>query len=211
MSVTTAKPSPLASQSETKPSRLSCDEFFAWLDEDNKHSEWADGVIVRHGTISRVESSLKGFVMVAMQLFVEDHDLGDMTYSPFRMRLAHSSCIPEIAFIAKENEHRLKTYWLEGPADLIVEIVSPESRERDRGDKFREYKQSGVREYWLLDPERRSAEFYVLGVDGRYALVPIDDQGRFHSAVLAGFWLQVDWLWQDPLPSIWDVLKAWGM
>jgi Uma2 family endonuclease len=50
------------------------------------------------------------------------------------------------------------------PADLAVEIVPTESRLRDRGQKLAEYEMGGVREYWIIDPERRQAAFYVLCV-----------------------------------------------
>ncbi|MDW8290080.1 MAG: Uma2 family endonuclease, partial [Armatimonadota bacterium] len=69
---------------------------------------------------------------------------------------------PDILFVSQQNLHRLKPTYLDGPADLVVEIISPESEERDRTQKFSEYERGGVREYWLIDPEKRLAEFYVL-------------------------------------------------
>jgi Uma2 family endonuclease len=86
-----------------------------------------------------------------------------------------------------------------------------ESRERDRGAKFYEYEQGGVPEYWLLDPAREQAEFYQRGENGRYALIPPDTTGRYYSAVLPGLWLQVDWLWCRPLPSVLTVLQEWAI
>ena len=70
---------------------------------------------------------------------------------------------PDILFIAREHLDRFRDTYLDGPADLVVEIISRDSRARDRGDKFYEYEQGGVREYWLLDYLRRQAEFYQLG------------------------------------------------
>jgi Uma2 family endonuclease len=113
--------------------------------------------------------------------------------------------------VAREHLERLKTNYLDGPADLVVEIVSPGSRARDRGDKFYEYEQAGVPEYWTLDPQRKQAEFYQLGGDGIYHLVPVGDDGVYHSAALKGLWLKVDWLWQEPLPTLMSVLKAWKL
>jgi Uma2 family endonuclease len=90
-------------------------------------------------------------------------------------------------------------------------VISPESRSRDRGDKYYEYEQAGIREYWLIDPIRKQAEFYRLGSDGIYFAVTIGDDGIFHSDVIADLWLKVDWLWQDPLPTLMSVLKEWGL
>ena len=70
---------------------------------------------------------------------------------------------------------------------------------------------AGVREYWVIDPSRKQAEFYLLGPDGIYASMPVGEDGIFHSEVLDGFWIKVDWLWQDPLPTLMSVLKEWGL
>jgi Uma2 family endonuclease len=92
----------------------------------------------------------------------------------------------------------------------VIEIIGPESRGRDRGEKFYEYEEAGIAEYGLIDPIRRQAEFYQL-VDGTYRLMPIADDGIFRSQVLNGLWLNVNWLWQDPLPKKATILKAWGL
>ena len=118
---------------------------------------------------------------------------------------------PDIFFVATAHLDRLKKTFLEGPADLVVEIISPESRARDRGEKFFEYEAGGVPEYWLLDPLRQQAEFYQLNENGIYRTVPPDQEGRYDSAVLPGLWLQVGWLWQTPLPPLLSVLKAWEL
>lgn len=91
----------------------------------------------------------------------------------------------------------------------MIEIVSPESRERDRVEKFYEYERGGVREYWILDPEEKRAEFYRLGEDGKYLAIAAGEDGIFRSTVLEGFWIQVDWLFQEPKPPFLSILKEW--
>jgi len=98
----------------------------------------------------------------------------------------------ERPFVAKGRLDLLKETYLEGPADLVVEIASAESRLRDRGTKFAEYEMGGVREYWLLDPERKEADFYRLDERGRYRLMETDSEGIYRSEVLPGFRLKVD-------------------
>jgi Uma2 family endonuclease len=68
-----------------------------------------------------------------------------------------------------------------------------------------------VREYWLIDPLRKQAEFYQLGDDGIFRPVVADAEGKYHSRVLDGLWLQVDWLWQQPAPTLMSVLKEWKL
>lgn len=70
---------------------------------------------------------------------------------------------------------------------------------------------SSTKEYWLLDPERKQAEFYLLGRDGIYRTAVIGDDGVFRSMVLKGLWIKVDWLWQRPHPKTLAILKQWKL
>jgi Uma2 family endonuclease len=118
---------------------------------------------------------------------------------------------PDLLFITQENLGRLKNTYLDGPADLAVEIVSPESRLRDRGEKLAEYEMGGVREYWIIDPGEQRTDFYMLAADGRYERQRADAQGVYHSQVVEGFWLKEGWLWQEPLPKVLSVLHELGV
>ena len=115
---------------------------------------------------------------------------------------------PDILYVARKRASRLKKNHLDGPADLAVEISNQESRKRDRVDKFYEYQKGGVREYWLIDEDARTAEFYQLGKDGKYRQAH-PENGIYRSAVLPGLWIRVDWLFQEPLPPALEVLREW--
>jgi Uma2 family endonuclease len=82
-----------------------------------------------------------------------------------------------------------------------VEIVSPESAERDRGDKLTEYEAAGVQEYWLFDPLRQEASIYSLAKDGRYRRLPLDAAGSIVSYLLPGFVLDPALLWREEMPT----------
>lgn len=101
--------------------------------------------------------------------------------------------------------------FLEGPADVAVEITSPDSGALDRVVKRRVYETGGVKDYWLIDPERRQAEFYRLEGEGRYRLIFGGEEGEYRSEAIPGFWLQVEGLWQEPLPKVLDVLRELGV
>ena len=87
-----------------------------------------------------------------------------------------------------------------------MEVVSEEGIGRDRGEKFVEYEQAEVPEYWLIDPTRRQGEFYRIGEEGHYRLV-MPEGGIYRSEALPGFWLRVEWLWRAPLPRVLNVLR----
>ena len=119
-----------------------------------------------------------------------------------------SSREPDLLFVARDHRDRIADKRVEGPADLVVELISDDSVTRDRVDKSREYEAAGIPEYWLLDPRPRQqrADFYQLTGAGTYRPVSPDADGRYHSVVVPGFWLRPDWLWQDPLPAVWTCL-----
>ena len=103
--------------------------------------------------------------------------------------------------MSKKRINLLKRKYLDGAADIAVEIVSPESIERDNEIKFGEYEKAGIKECWLIDPQENRAEFYRLNAEGFYRLVETSD-GIFRSDVLPGFFLRVEWLWRENLPTI---------
>lgn len=154
---------------------------------------------------------LADFLTAVVRIFVESRELGWVRSAPFQMKLEASGREPDLVFVTSDKLNRVHRTYLDGPASLVVEIVSPESAGRDRGEKFYEYEQAGIPEYWLLDPHTRRAEFYQIGPAGQYQLTAPDSQGVYHSAVLPGFWLRVDWLWQQPLPRVLDVLQELGV
>jgi len=187
--------------------KLSYEEFLRQYDEDTR-AEWVDGEVVLLTPASDRHQDLSDFLTAALRTYVEVKKLGIVRSAPFQMKLGPTlpGREPDLLFVAKKHRSRFKENYLDGPADLVIEIVSPESRLRDRGEKLAEYEAAGVREYWLLDPEEKRADFYVLGDDGRYDRRR-PQRGRYLSEVLAGFELNVAWLWAEPLPPVLNVLK----
>jgi len=186
------------------PRRLSMsyNDFLTWADED-VHAEWVDGEVIVFMPPKTRHQQVAGFLYILLKLFIDFSDLGELLTAPFEMRLSRSAREPDILFVAREHLERLTPERLMGPADLVVEIVSDESERRDRVEKFNEYMEAGVREYWVIDPRpgREQADFWVLDEQGRYQARAVDEAGRYHAAVLPDFWLEVEWLWQTPLPS----------
>jgi Uma2 family endonuclease len=197
-----AQPTTEAPAAGERRLRLSYEEFLEF-GEETTHAEWVDGEVIvfmppsiRHNRLVQLLSTLLG-------MFAEAFDLGEVLTAPTEMRLAHSSREPDVLFVARANRERLIDKRLDGPADLVIEVVSDESVARDRADKFYEYQEGGVPEYWIYDPRpgKERADFYYLDADGRYQPIVADAEGRYHSRVLPGFWLRLEWLRQDPLPT----------
>lgn len=100
-----------------------------------------------------------------MQLgsFIKRNKLGETRVAPYDVYLDDDNVFqPDIIFIDKTNTPLIKSEGLHGAPDLVIEILSPESTRFDRGEKKAVYERSGVKEYWLVDPETKNAEGFVL-------------------------------------------------
>lgn len=190
-------------EAPSPPARMTYEEFLEWADEDTL-AEWVNGEVVMSSPAGKQHQDIAGFLESVLRQFTEENGLGQVLSAPFQMKMEHGR-EPDIIFIAKAHLDRLKPERLEGPADLVIEIVSDDSAGRDRGQKYYEYARGGVPEYWLIDPRSRWVEFYHL--EGpHYRLVFDGTEGEYHARVLPGFRLQVEWLWQEPLPQVEDAL-----
>ena len=77
---------------------------------------------------------------------------------------------PDLLFFFKSRTHLIGKKAMEGPPDLAVEVISPSSVEVDREDKFTQYRDAGVRYYWIIDPKLRTIDAWEL-VDGKYVQI----------------------------------------
>jgi Uma2 family endonuclease len=202
---------PATTMTESQPGarlKMTYDEFLAWAGEDT-HAEWVNGEVYFFMTAEMLHQQIADFLNRLIGYFVEAHNLGALFSGPATIKLEKSGREPDLFFVSPANLARVTKKYFAGPPDLIIEIVSEDSVSRDRIDKFEEYEEAGVREYWIIDPRprRRRADFFQLGADGKYQPVPLNAEGVYHSAVLPGFWLKASWLWEDPLPKLAPTLK----
>ena len=193
-------------------SRMTYEEFLTAADED-RPAEWIRGEVIYMSPASHLHQRIAAFLAAILQHYAQARGLGEVLAAPFQMKTGEElpGREPDVMFVATERLDCVRDTYLQGPADLAVEIISGESRSRDRGEKYYEYEAGGVREYWLIDPIRQQAEFYVLDEKGIYQLHRPDAEGKFRSVVFEGLWLEVAWLWQSPLPPLMDVLRAWEL
>jgi Uma2 family endonuclease len=196
---------------------MSWEEFLDWCSEGQ--SEWVDGKGIAYVSNTPRHDEVLQFLNFLVQWFVRANDLGDVFASTTLMRLASrpSGRMPDLFVVLKQHRHRRRRRWYEGPASFALEVLSDRSRFRDLEEKLREYAVAGIPEYLIVDGREGHFIFlwYRLGADGDYQPIEPDDEGRYHSTVLPGFWLDPTWLQQDPLPNPIRLLPriapdAWG-
>jgi len=186
------------------------EEFEAWCDEDVK-AEYVDGEVIVHSPLSTRHSDAVWFIGYLLKTIVQQHDLGRVLGPEVQVRLRPGlRRVPDLLFVAKARADRIQPTLIEGAPDLIVEIVSPDSVERDWREKYLEYQTAGVGEYWVVDLEYQRMAAYWLDEQGHYQAAPVEE-GVYRSQVLPGFWLRAEWLWQEPLPNELDVAREMGL
>lgn len=187
----------LADLQQGQRRRMTYEEFLA--DPTIEHAEWVDGEVIDMVGVGDLHQRVSGFLFAILRAWVNFNDLGRVFYEPFNFKLGPgmNGRSPDITFVSMAHLTQVRKVHFDGAPNVAIEVISPGSRGTDRGDKYFEYEAAGVREYWLIDPEREVAEFYRLDASGRYELAPIVD-GVFRSEEVAGFWVRVDWLWNQP-------------
>ena len=126
-----------------------------------------------------------------LDAWISQHRLGKTGIAPLDMVLTTRRAVqPDVVFMAQDRLAIIQDQIM-GAADLVAEVLSPESRRRDRFDKRDLYEQHGVREYWLIDPEARTVEVLHLKA-GEYELVGRWRPGdQAQSKILKGFKISV--------------------
>ena len=127
------------------------EDFLEFCDDDTL-AEWVNGNIERYYPASERHQDMVRWLIAVLGIYVEAKELGVIRPAPFQMKTGRDlpGRAPDIIFVRKENQGMLKRRYLDGPADLTIELVSAESRLRDRGEKFAEYEIGGVKELGLI-------------------------------------------------------------
>ncbi len=144
-------PSPVSVESDlaetglSPPLRMTEEEFVAWCDEDTR-AEWVDGEVNIMSPANLEHCDFSGWIMRLLGTFVEEHGVG-VVLAEAQMRFARlrRRRVPDLWFLAESRRHLLRESHIEGPPDLVIEIVSPDSLARDWREKYLEYQAAGVR------------------------------------------------------------------
>jgi Uma2 family endonuclease len=103
---------------------------------------------------------------------------------------------PDLCVICDST--KLDSKGCKGAPDLIAEIVSRSSRKKDLNDKFELYEQSGVREYWIIQPNDRTIQVFTLNESGKYILQRPDTYGgQVASRIFPGLTVSLEELFRN--------------
>lgn len=135
-------------------------------ESETKRYELLEGELIMVPSPSTYHQRISGNLEFLLRDFIEKNKLGEVLYAPLDVHLGEDVVQPDILFISKERSKIITEEEIHGAPDLVIEIFSPATAERDRTYKETLYARHGVREYWLVDPEEKTIEVMTLGKAG---------------------------------------------
>ena len=120
---------------------------------DDKRYELLNGDLMMVPAPNRKHQSILIRLGRELSRFTEEHGLGELYVAPFDVVLSETDVVqPDLLFICRAREHTITDENVRGAPDLVIEILSPSTADRDVGYKHELYSRHGVREYWIVDP-----------------------------------------------------------
>lgn len=180
---------------------------FMELIQENQKADLLDGVIYLASPENTGHNDLLRWLTLVLGVFIEERRLGQLTINKVAYRLSDRTAPePDLAFVSASRVSKIKLGYVEGPPDLAIEIISPDSIDRDYENKRLRYEEGGVKEYWIIDPLDETVLFLV-SEGGKFIEQPLSGH-MLESRVLPGLKLDTRWLFQRPLPSTMPIVRS---
>lgn len=160
MTMVQSVPQEVVVERQDSTTKLTYADYLRFPDDGLRH-EIIDGEhyvtpspATRHQRISRN-------LLHLIQTYLDTHPIGELFAAPFDALLSDFDIVvPDLLYLSNERAQFLTSKNLQGPPDLVIEILSPSTRSRDRQLKHDLYERVGVQEYWVVDPEQDRVEIF---------------------------------------------------
>jgi Uma2 family endonuclease len=165
------------------------------LPEDGKRYEILEGDLYMTPAPTPRHQLIVTRLNHVLMTYLDTHAIGTLLTAPTDVLLSDTDIVqPDLLFVREGGAAAITDKNIQGPPDLVVEILSPATAARDRELKRKRYEHFRVGEYWLIDPDANTLEILVLSGDRytRHALVTRPVQAT--SPLFPGFTLDLGWI-----------------
>jgi Uma2 family endonuclease len=152
--------------------KLTYQDYLELPEESGYRHEIFDGILVKEPSPNVMHQRvLRSLFRVLDDYFGEACPNGEVFFAPLDVTFDDVSVVqPDLFYISENKKSIVHENRVDGPPDLVVEILSPSNSRKDRLQKMQIYKKAGVEHYWLVDPQEKTMECYALN-DGLYTRV----------------------------------------
>lgn len=171
-------------------------EDYCLLPDDGRRYEILEGELFATPSPSRAHDRFVGNLFVILYTYLRERSVGEVFIAPFDVILEKTAVVvPDLLFVSRERLGIVTDRGVEGPPDLIMEILSSGTARRDRVEKAQLYARHGVRHYWLVDPEARAIEAFELS-EGQYRRTAhLAGEATFVPSLFPGLAIPLSSLW----------------
>ncbi len=161
-------------------------DFYNQITENDK-AEFINGRAIFHSPVRKKHNDVSGNLQLLLQAYVLKNNLGRVYVEKLMIELTRNSYEPDLCFFEKKIVKSFdEDQMLFPPPEFVVEILSKSTEKNDRGIKFTDYAQHNIKEYWIIDPTKKTVEQYFLS-HGQYDLNLKSHEGEIESKVIKGF------------------------
>lgn len=157
------------------------------LPDNGKRYEILEGELLMSPSPNANHQTVLIRLVRILSSFVDERNLGQVFIAPFDVVLSKFDVVqPDLLFVTAKNAHKVKSTHVEGAPDLAVEIISPGSTQRDRIIKRKIYALHGVKEYWLVHPEKEQIQVLRLEKGDFQRIAELTREEVLTSPLLSG-------------------------
>lgn len=137
-------------------------DFRQWITPAIK-AEFINGEVVLHSPVKKKHFSVTDLLSRILSIYASVNKLGRVATEKAMIALTRNDYEPDLVFFSKKRYDTFTEDQMLFPApDFVVEILSKKTAARDRGIKKQDYAAHGIREYWIIDPNRQEIEQFIL-------------------------------------------------
>lgn len=176
------------------------EDYLQIPEEPGYRFEILEGILVKEPSPSMHHQRVSSALFRQLANYFDGFDpQGELFFAPLDVTLTPRNVLqPDILFISAARRGVMREERIDGPCDLVVEIMSPTNRRKDRLRKMEIYRKAGIPHYWLADPEESTLEAFVLR-EGHYTLVFAGGPGdAFSHPEFPGLDLSLDKVFRRP-------------
>ncbi len=168
------------------PIKFTYEDYKNLPESETRRYELLEGELVMVPAPSWFHQSISATLFRSLDSHMRARGLGEVRFAPLDVVLSeHDVVQPDLMFISKARLKIVREGVVRGAPDLVVEILSPATSQRDRTYKRTLYARYGVKEYWLVDPDAQTIEVLTLGAEG-YRRAGLYEKGQvLRSSLLA--------------------------
>ena len=142
--------------------KLTYDDFLLFPDDGQRH-ELIDGEHYVTPLPNMKHQAFSGNLFFLIRSWLEAHPVGRIFYAPFDVVFTNFDVVePDLLYISHRRAAEILTEkHVTGAPEVVIEIGSPSTKQRDVTIKLRLYERCGVPEYWVVDPDARTVRVYL--------------------------------------------------